>query len=172
MVNRVVLAGRLTRDPELRYTPNGIAVANFTVAINRPFRNQQGEQEADFVNCVAWRKQAENLANYMRKGSLIGVDGRIQTRSYDNQEGRRVFVTEVLAESITFLESRGSSQSRSEMSGFAQNDSYQQQESAPQQQQAQSSYEQYGAGQQQQTPSNPFENDGEKIEIADDDLPF
>src|SRR5690606_37455282 len=104
MLNRVVLVGRLTRDPELRYTPNGVAVANFTVAVNRPFRNQQGEQEADFINCVTWRKQAENLANYMRKGSLIGVDGRIQTRSYENQEGRRVWVTEVLAESIQFLE--------------------------------------------------------------------
>lgn len=168
MLNRVVLAGRLTRDPELRYTPNGIAVANFTVAINRPFRNQQGEQEADFVNCVAWRKQAENLANYMRKGSLIGVDGRIQTRSYDNQEGRRIFVTEVLAESITFLEPRGSSQQRSEMGGFAQNDSYQQQESAPQPQQSQPSYQQDESA----APTNPFENDGKKVEIADDDLPF
>lgn len=166
-MNRVVLAGRLTKDPELRYTPNGIAVANFTIAINRPFRNQQGEQEADFINCVTWRKQAENLANYMRKGSLIGVDGRVQTRSYDNQEGRRVFVTEVLAESITFLESRGSSQQRSDMGGFTQNDSYQPQESAPQPQ-SQPSYQQ----DQSQAPSNPFENDGEKVEIADDDLPF
>ena len=109
-MNRVVLAGRLTKDPELRYTPNGNAVANFTIAINRPYRNQQGEQEADFINCVAWRKQAENLANYMRKGSLVGVDGRIQTRSYENQEGRRVFVTEVLAEHITFLESKNETQ--------------------------------------------------------------
>src|SRR5690606_9331502 len=104
MLNRVVLVGRLTRDPELRYTPNGVAVANFTVAVNRPFKNQQGEQEADFINCVTWRKQAENLANDMCKGHLIGVDGRIQTRSYENQEGKRVWVTEVLAESIQFLE--------------------------------------------------------------------
>lgn len=104
MLNRAVIVGRLTKDPELRYTPNGVAVANFTVAVNRPFKNQQGEQEADFINCVTWRKQAENLANYMRKGSLIGVDGRIQTRSYENQEGRRVWVTEVLAENIKFLE--------------------------------------------------------------------
>lgn len=168
-MNRVVLAGRLTRDPELRYTPNGNAVANFTIAINRPYRNQQGQQEADFINCVAWRNQAENLANYMRKGSLIGVDGRVQSRSYDNQEGRRVFVTEILAEHITFLEPRGSSEPRSEMGGFTQNDSYQQQESAPQQQ-VQSSYEQQ---QEDSEPSpNPFENDGEKVEIADDDLPF
>jgi len=173
-LNRVVLAGRLTRDPELRYTPNGIPVANFTVAINRPYRNQQGEQEADFVNCVTWRKQAENLANYMRKGSLVGVDGRIQTRSYENQEGRRVFVTEVLAEHITFLESRSAAQQRPDMGGFAQNDSYQQQ-SVPQTQQAPSyqppQQDAYEQAESREEP-NPFENDGEKVEIADDDLPF
>lgn len=105
-MNRVVLAGRLTKDPELRYTPNGNAVARFTVAVTRPFRNQQGEQKTDFVNCVAWRKQAENLANYQRKGSMVGVDGKIQTDSYDDQDGKRVFVTEVLAEQIHFLGSR------------------------------------------------------------------
>lgn len=90
MINRVVLVGRLTKDPELRYTPNGIASARFTVAVNRTFSNQQGEREADFINCQAWRKQAENLANYMKKGSLIGVEGRIQTGSYDGQDGKRV----------------------------------------------------------------------------------
>src|SRR5690625_1231591 len=119
-MNRVVLAGRLTKDPEMRYTPNGVAVANFTVAVNRPFKNQQGEQEADFINCVAWRKQAENLANYMRKGNLVGVDGRVQTRSYDNQEGRRVYVTEILAESVYFLESRGSGGAQQGQQGGAQ----------------------------------------------------
>src|SRR5699024_10491529 len=112
MLNRVVMVGRLTRDPDLRYTPNGIAVANFNVAANRPYKNQQGEQEADFINCVIWRKPAENLATYMKKGSLIGVDGRIQTRSYENQEGKMVFVTEVLAESVQFLEPRNASQQR------------------------------------------------------------
>src|SRR5690606_6455589 len=105
-MNRVVLVGRLTKDPELRYTPNGVAVANFTVAVNRPFKNQQGEQEADFINCVVWRKQAENLANYMKKGNQIGVDGRVQTRTYEGQDGKTVFVTEILAESIQFLESK------------------------------------------------------------------
>src|SRR5699024_1559851 len=104
MLNRVVIAGRLTKDPELRYTPNGVAVSNFTVATNRPFKNQQGDQEADFINCVAWRKPAENLAQYMSKGSLIGVDGRIQTRSYEGENGKRVYVTEVLAENVQFLE--------------------------------------------------------------------
>lgn len=192
MLNRVVLAGRLTKDPELRYTPNGNAVTRFTVAVTRPFRNQQGEQKTDFVNCVAWRKQAENLANYMRKGSMVGVDGRIQTDSYDDQDGKRVFVTEVLAEQIHFLESRGASQQRAETGGYNQNDSYQQQESAPQsqqqyqqqqQQQIQSSSPSSGyqreeqpqsheQREQPQTQNNPFENDGEKIDIADDDLPF
>lgn len=81
MINNVVLVGRLTKDPELRYTQTGIAVARFTVAVNRAFSNQQGEKEADFINCVAWRKQAENLANFMRKGSQVGVEGRIQTGS-------------------------------------------------------------------------------------------
>lgn len=105
-MNRTVLVGRLTRDPDLRYTPNGVAVANFTIAVNRPFKNDQGEQQADFINGVVWRKPAENLANYMKKGSQIGVDGRLQSRSYE-QDGRTVYVTEVVADSIQFLESRG-----------------------------------------------------------------
>src|SRR5690554_4311072 len=105
-MNKVILVERLTKDPDLRYTQNGEAVANFTVAVNRPFRNKNGEQEAAVISCVTWRKQAENLANYMRKGSLIGVDGRIQTRSYGNQEGKRIYVTEVLAENIQFLSSK------------------------------------------------------------------
>ena len=146
-MNRAILVGRLTKDPELRYTPNGVAVANFTVAVNRPFRNQQGEQEADFINCVAWRKQAENLANYMHKGSLIGVDGRIQTRSYENQEGRRVWVTEVLAESIQFLESRNESKSQR---GLVQEPQHIQ----------------------QTDQQNSLDIDGVQIDIEDDDLPF
>ena len=106
MINRVVLVGRLTKDPELRYTPNGVPVATFTLAVNRPFANAQGEREADFILCVVWRKAAENVANFLKKGSLAGVDGRIQTRSYDNQEGRRVYVTEVVAESVQFLRTK------------------------------------------------------------------
>ena len=106
MLNRVVLVGRLVADPELRYTPNGVAVANFRLAVNRPFTNEQGEREADFINCVCFKKVAENLANYQKKGNLIGVDGRIQTRSYDGQDGKRVYITEVVAESVQFLESK------------------------------------------------------------------
>ncbi len=108
MINQVVLVGRLTKDPELKYTPSGNAVSNFTLAVNRPFKNQQGENEADFVQCVAWRKQAESLVTYMKKGSLIGITGRIETRNFEGKDGRRVYVTEVVAESIQFLESRGS----------------------------------------------------------------
>ena len=108
MLNRTILVGRLVSDPTLRYTPNGVAVANFTIAVNRPFTNQQGENEADFINCVVWRKAAENLATYQKKGNLIGVDGRIQTRSFENQEGKRIFVTEVVAENIQFLEPKSS----------------------------------------------------------------
>src|SRR5690606_22585578 len=104
MINRVVLVGRLTRDPDLRYTPNGNAVVNFTLAVNRTFKNSNGEQEADFINCQAWRTTAENVAQYLRKGSLAGIEGRIQTRSYENDEGRRVYVTEVIADSVQFLE--------------------------------------------------------------------
>lgn len=109
MINRVLLVGRLTRDPELRYTPNGVAVATFTLAVNRQFTNQQGEREADFINCVVWRKPAENVANFLKKGSLAGVDGKIQTRSYE-KDGRTVYVTEVVADSVQFLEPKGTQQ--------------------------------------------------------------
>ncbi|HFU3810422.1 TPA: single-stranded DNA-binding protein [Streptococcus suis] len=117
MINNVVLVGRMTRDAELRYTPSNQAVATFTLAVNRNFKNQDGEREADFINCVIWRQQAENLANWAKKGALIGITGRIQTRSYDNQQGQRVYVTEVVAESFQLLESRGQ-QSNSQDGSF------------------------------------------------------
>lgn len=106
MINTVAITGRLTKDVELRYTPNGLAVASFTVAVNRTFTNQEGEREADFIQIVAWRGTAENTANFMRKGSLVGVEGRIQTRSYENDEGKMIYVTEVVAENVHFLESK------------------------------------------------------------------
>ncbi|HAB9593715.1 TPA_asm: single-stranded DNA-binding protein, partial [Listeria monocytogenes] len=104
MMNRVILVGRLTKDPDLRYTPAGAAVATFTLAVNRTFTNQQGEREADFINCVVWRKPAENVANFLKKGSMAGVDGRVQTRNYEGNDGKRVYVTEIVAESVQFLE--------------------------------------------------------------------
>lgn len=108
MINNTVLVGRLTKDVELRYTPSNVAVATFTLAVNRTFKNENGDREADFINCVMWRQQAENLANWAKKGALIGITGRIQTRSYDNQQGQRVYVTEVVAEQFQLLESRNS----------------------------------------------------------------
>ncbi|WP_215388256.1 single-stranded DNA-binding protein [Staphylococcus aureus] len=131
MLNRTVLVGRLTKDPEFRTTPNGVSVATFTLAVNRTFTNAQGEREADFINCVTFRKQADNVNNYLSKGSLAGVDGRLQSRSYENQEGRRVFVTEVVCDSVQFLGPKNSNQQ--------QNDNYQQQG-------------------QTQTGNNPFDN--------------
>ena len=104
MINNVVLVGRMTRDAELRYTSSNQAVATFSLAVNRNFKSQNGERETDFINCVIWRQQAENLANWAKKGSLIGITGRIQTRSYENQQGQRVYVTEVVAEKFQLLE--------------------------------------------------------------------
>ena len=102
-LNKTILIGHLTKDPELRYTPSGVAVAQFTLAVNRPFANQDGTREADFIPVVTWRKTAEACANHLRKGSKVAVEGRIQVRHYDNNEGRRVYVTEVVAENVQFL---------------------------------------------------------------------
>lgn len=143
MINRVILVGRLMKDPEYRQTPNGVSVATFTLAVNRSFTNSQGEREADFINVVVFRKQAENVNNYLSKGSLAGVDGRIQSRSYENQEGRRVFVTEVVADNVQFMDSKGSNQQKNQS---------QQRGQAP-------------AG------NNSFANDN-NANIDDDDLPF
>ncbi|PIA83687.1 single-stranded DNA-binding protein [Streptococcus parauberis] len=106
MLNNVVLIGRLTKDPELRYTPNNVAVATFNLAVNRRFKNNEGVHEADFISCVMWNKSAENLSNWIKKGNLIAITGRIQTRNYENQNGQRVYVTEVVAESFQSLEKR------------------------------------------------------------------
>ena len=103
-MNRVILVGRLTADPELRYTQSGVAVANFTLAVNRPFTNQQGEREADFIDIVAWRNQGENCANYLHKGQMAAVDGRLQIRSYETQDGQKRRVAEVVADRVEFLE--------------------------------------------------------------------
>lgn len=106
MINRVVLVGRMTRDPELRRTPQGDAVTSFTLAVNRNFTSRDGQQQADFINCVVWRKPAENVERYCSKGSLVGVEGRIQTRSYDNTQGQKVYVVEVICDSVQFLDTR------------------------------------------------------------------
>ena len=168
MMNRVVLVGRLTRDPELRYTPNGVAVASFTLAVNRTFTNQQGEREADFINCVIWRKPAENVANFLKKGSLAGVDGRIQTRSYDGQDGKRVYVTEVLAESVQFLEPRNSSRGEGANYGAPRDQDFPFGNNNNQNQQQNNRNNQGYT----RVDNDPFANDGGQIDISDDDLPF
>jgi single-strand DNA-binding protein len=105
-MNKVLLIGRLTKDPELRYTQSGTAVASFTLAVNRRFSNQSGDREADFINCVAWQKSAEFVANYFRKGQQMALEGRLQVRSYDGNDGQRRWVTEVVAEQIEFVGSK------------------------------------------------------------------
>ncbi|KIY22889.1 MULTISPECIES: single-stranded DNA-binding protein [Mesobacillus] len=163
MMNRVVLVGRLTKDPELRFTPNGVAVATFTLAVNRSFTNQQGEREADFIQCVVWRRPAENVANFLKKGNLAGVDGRIQTRSYEGQDGKRVYVTEVQAESVQFLEPKGQSSDKGTSSG-----------SYPRQNDQDSPYGNQNQRQNQsytKVDEDPFAGGGQ-IDISDDDLPF
>ena len=103
MINRVVLTGHLTKDPELKITQSGLSVVQFVIGVQRQFAGKDGVREADFISCVAWRKTAENIAKYFKKGQLIGVEGRIQTRSYDNRDGQRVYVTEVVVENFSFL---------------------------------------------------------------------
>ena len=174
MINNVVLVGRLTRDANLKYTQSNIAVATFTLAVNRPFKNEAGERDADFINCVIWRQSAENLANWAKKGSLIGVTGVIQTRSYDNQQGQRVYVTEVVASNFQLLESRNSQQN---------NQGYQQQGYSNQGSSFQNgnSYGQQGSFFEGNTTNpvpdftrdnNPFGRPTNPLDISDDDLPF
>lgn len=118
MLNRVVLTGRLTRDPELRYTQSGVAVLRFSIAVDRQFRNRQtGEREADFINCVIWRRSAENFANFTRKGSLVGIDGRLSTSNYENQQGQRVYRTEVDVDNFALLEPRSSREGQANTNG-------------------------------------------------------
>lgn len=148
-MNRTILVGRLTKDPDLRFTPNGVAVATFTLAVNRTY----GEKEADFISIVVWRKQAENVANYLKKSSLAGVDGRIQTRNYEGQDGKRVYVTEVIAEYVQFLEPKNSQPEQ-------------------RQQPFNNEYAHVEAGNKDMKKGDPFSNAGKSININDDDLPF
>ena len=169
MINNVVLVGRMTRDAELRYTPSNQAVATFTLAVNRNFKNQAGEREADFINCVIWRQQAENLANWAKKGTLVGITGRIQTRNYDNQQGQRVYVTEVVADNFQMLESRSAREGGQQGGGYTPS-------------QSQPTNSNFGGNQPSQTQSSPATPDfgrdsdpfsgGTPMNLSDDDLPF
>ena len=105
-MNKAFLIGRLTRDPELRYSSSNAAIVNFSIAIDRQYTNTQGQRETDFINIVAFQKQAENIKKYVSKGSLVAVDGRIQTRNYDDKDGKKVYVTEVIAEEAYFADTK------------------------------------------------------------------
>ncbi|WP_432788205.1 single-stranded DNA-binding protein [Lactiplantibacillus plantarum] len=153
MINRSVLVGRLTRDPELRYTNGGAAVATFTIAVNRQFTNQNGEHEADFISCVIWRKAAENFTNFTHKGSLIGIDGHIQTRNYENQQGTRIYVTEVVVDNFSLLESRAESEHHQSANSNGHSSNH-------------SNNRKYENNQ------NQYGNNGGQIDITDNDLPF
>lgn len=169
MINRVVLVGRLAKDPEVRFTPNGIASCRFTVAVNRTFQNQQGEREADFINCVAWRKQAENLANFQKKGNLIGLEGRIQTGSYEGQDGKRVYTTDIVADSIQFLEPRNGTEGSQGASNYESSTNTGGQYQG-------SSKGQYGGNNNQpsytRADEDTFANSKGPIDVSQDDLPF
>ena len=151
-MNKVVLIGRLTRDPELRYTGSNTPVATFSLAVNRNFQNQNGEREADFINIVVWRKQAENVKKYVSKGSLVAVEGRIQTGSYE-KDGQRIYTTDVVADSVQFLETKAQSQSRTSddvsPADFVNQDNNESDMS-----------------------DEVFANFGDSIEISDDDIAF
>lgn len=154
-MNVTTLVGRLTKEVELKYSANGTAVGNFTLAVNRSFTNQQGEREADFINCVIWRKAAENLAQFTRKGSQIGIEGRIQTRNYENQQGTRVYVTEVVVNNFHLLEPKPADTGGK------------QQPQANSQQQSQN-----GNNQPKNGGNSPFMDNGRPIDISIDELPF
>lgn len=159
MINRSVLVGRLTRDVDLRYTANGTAVATFTVAVNRQFTNANGEREADFINCVIWRKAAENFSNFTHKGSLVGIDGRIQTRNYENQQGQRVYVTEVVVENFALLEPKSANNNHPSQNNNIPNNNHSNGPAQP-------------AANNTATNEDPFADNTQSIDISDDDLPF
>lgn len=156
MINNLALVGRITKDIDLKYTSNGIAVTQNSLAVERPFKNAQGEKETDFINFVAWRKTAEILSQYAHKGAMIGIVGRIQTRNYQNNEGRTIYVTEVAAENIQLIQTnRNEQQGNSNQSNYQNNN--------------QSNNQQNNYSNNQQTTT---QNNNEAIDISDDDLPF
>lgn len=178
MINSVSLTGRLTKDVDLRYTQSGTAVGTFNLAVDRQFTSAAGERETDFISCVIWRKSAENFSNFTNKGSLVGVEGHIQTRNYENNQGQRVYVTEVIVENFALLESRASTEQHAAAARPAtaptsqatsplgqpgpQNNGYSQKTNEP--------------GPSQQMPNtqatDPFASSGKPIDLSDDDLPF
>ena len=167
-MNKVCLIGRLTRDPELRYTSSNRAVASFTLAINRQFTNQNGQREADFIPVVVWGKQAENVKNYINQGSQIAVEGRIQTRSYDDQNGQRRYVTEVVADNVHFIESKASREQRG--NAVSNNYSLNNNQDTPVSNEA-TPYD-FSSNQTTNVVDDPFKDFGDEIKIGDNELPF
>ena len=181
MINRVVLIGRLTRDVELRYTQSGTAVGTFSLAVNRQFTNQSGEREADFINAVIWRKAAENFANFTGKGAVVAVEGRLQTRNYENNQGQRVYVTEVVVDNFSLLESRAESDKRRAQNGTSattpSNDNHFGGSESNNNFNAVDPFAGANQNTQKSTATseapNPFAASGKtEIDISDDDLPF
>ena len=152
MINRAVLTGRLTKDPELRTTQSGLSVAAFNLAVDRQYTNANGKRGTDFISCVIWRKAAENFCNFTSKGSLVGIDGRIQTRNYDDKDGKRVYVTEVVVDNFALLESKKDRQNNNTGS-YANNSKG-------------------NNGANYDNRQDPFNGSGDTIDISDDDLPF
>ena len=169
MINNTTLVGRLTKNPELRYTGSGTAVANFTLAVERNYKNAQGERETDFINCVIWRDPAETLNNFAVKGSLIGVTGNIETRNYQNNEGKTVYVTEINANNFQMLEPKSVNDERRAQSGGRQNQQPSQQQS---QQQNKNPFANVDFDSVDFNSNDPFANNPDVIDIGDDDLPF
>lgn len=163
-MNRVVLIGRLTAKPELRYTGSNLPFTRFSVAVNRNFTNNQGQREADFINIVVWRKQAENVKNYLTQGSQVAIDGRLQTRTYDDQNGQRRYITEVIADNVEFLGSRNSSNNSNNMN----NTSSAATNAGP----TPYDFADNASPKGTDVDSNPFADFGANIEISDDELPF
>ena len=161
-MNKALLIGRLTRDPELRSTSTGRNVCQFSIAVNRNFTNANGEREADFINCVVWDKQAENLVKYQKRGNQIAVDGRIQTRNYEDKDGKRVYVTEILANSISFLDSKGTNAGSNDFNSLPE----------PPREDSVNSSSSMSSMETVSVDKDPFEAFGDSIEISDNDLPF
>lgn len=157
-MNKVFLIGRLVRDPELRYTGSNIAVATFSIAVNRNFAGANGERETDFINIVVWRKQAENCKNYITQGSQVAIDGRIQTRSYDDQNGQKRYVTEVVADNVQFLDTKAEREMRESRGGNMNQTPY--------------DFQPDMDIRTTDIKEDPFKDFGDEIKIEDDDLPF
>ncbi len=172
-MNKAILIGRLTRDPEVRYTSSNRAVCQFTIAIDRPFTNQtSGQREADFINIVAWDKTGENVGKYMTKGRLVAVEGRIQTRNYENNEGRRIYVTEVVASNVQFLESRNATTNNNSFSSIPEPPVEKTPYDFANDNNDKTSENNNSNNNTMDTEEDPFAAFGEQVEISDNDLPF